>query len=197
MKQQNIVKVFYDLETTGVNPKRNSIHQIAMIIEIDEQVVEEINFKVAPHPKAEIEEGAMRVCGVTAEQIKTYPPMKEVYKNLIQVLRMYVDAYDPKQKIHLVGFNNRQFDDIFLRAWFEQNGDDFFNSWFWSDSLDVIVLASEYLLARRVDMPSFKLKRVAKEVGLVVKEKELHDALYDVRLTRDIYRIVTRRELEI
>ena len=45
-------------------------------------------------------------------------------------------------------------------------------------------------------MPSFKLKRVAKELGILVEEEKLHDAVYNVYLTREIYRIVTGLELE-
>jgi DNA polymerase-3 subunit epsilon len=40
-------------------------------------------------------------------------------------------------------------------------------------------------------MPDFKLKTVAKEVGLVIDESKLHDAVYDVMLTRDIYKLIT------
>ena len=46
-------------------------------------------------------------------------------------------------------------------------------------------------------MPSFKLKRVGLELGLAVDPDSLHDALFDARLTRDIYRIVTGIEIEL
>jgi len=96
-----------------------------------------------------------------------------------------------------VGYNNRGFDDIFLRAWFDLCKDTYFGSWFWPDSLDVLVLASEYLLDRRSSMESFKLHRVASEIGLVFDKKDLHDAVADAWLTRDVYNIVTERMIEI
>lgn len=46
-------------------------------------------------------------------------------------------------------------------------------------------------------MPNFKLKTVAKELGLDVEDDKLHDARYDVLLTRDIYRIVTNLDIEL
>ena len=46
-------------------------------------------------------------------------------------------------------------------------------------------------------MPSFKQQRVAKELGVQVDDSRLHDALYDVNLTREIYRIVTGLEMEL
>tara|TARA_R110002124_G_C8955158_1_gene513620 strand:+ start:2729 stop:3307 length:579 start_codon:yes stop_codon:yes gene_type:complete len=192
-----MIKIFYDVETTGLNPKLHSVHQLAGIVEVDGSLVEEFNYKVRPHPKAEITKEAMSVCKKSEEEILGYPEMSTVHKRFVKMLGKYVSKYDAKQKIHLVGFNNRCFDDLFLRAFFELNGDKFMGSWFWTDSLDVICLASEYLQHRRSEMPSFKLKRVAKEIGLVVDQQGLHDALFDARLTRDIYRTVTGIEYEI
>lgn len=192
-----MIKVFYDLETTGTKVNKHSIHQIAGCVEIDNKVVEWFDIKSRPHPKATIEPEALGVCGVTKEQILSYPDMKIAYFDFTQMLSKYIDKYNNKQKAVLVGYNNRGFDDFFIRAWFEQNGDQFIGSWFWNNTLDVLVLATEYLGARRINMPSFKLKRVAKELGIQVDESKLHDAKYDIELTRNVYRIVTGRVFEI
>lgn len=192
-----MIKVFYDLETTGVNPKKHSLHQIAGCIEVDDEVVEWFDIKSKPHPKAIYEPEAMSIGGVTEAQLRGYQDMGVAYNIFKGILSKYIDKYNPKQKAVLVGYNNRYFDDVFLRVWFEQNGDNFIGSWFWNNSLDVLVLSTEYLLDRREDMPSFKLKRVAKEVGIPVDESKLHDAKYDIMLTRQVYRIVTGRDFEI
>lgn len=193
----SIKKLFYDVETTGVDERKHSIHQISGCVEIDNEIVEYFNFLTRPNPKARIEEEALKVGGVTLEQIQAYPPMEVVFGQLKALLRKYCDPYDKKDKFYLVGFNNRGFDDRFLRAWFEQNEDQYFGSWFWSNSLDVMVQASEYLINRRVNMTDFKLMTVAAEVGLVVDESKLHDAKYDIELTRSIYRIVTGLDYEL
>jgi len=192
-----IVKFFYDLETTGLNPKKHGVHQISGCIEVNNMVLEEFNFLVLPNQKAKIEVEALQKCNVTEEQILAYPEMYAVYKKIINMLKKYIDKYDAQDKAWLIGFNNRAFDDVFFRAWFEQNGDTFFGSWFWPDSLDVLVLASQYLIERRSKMPTFKLHRVAAELGLEVDEKKLHDAQYDIHLTRQIYRIVTGIDIEL
>lgn len=133
---------FYDLETTGTNPGRHGIHQISGEIVIDGKTVETFDYKVQPNPKAQIEDAALEVGGVTREQIMAYPPMGQVYTELVKMLSKYVNKYDKTDKFHLVGYNNRGFDDNFFRGFFLQNGDNFFGSWFWSDSIDVLVLAS-------------------------------------------------------
>jgi len=192
-----IKKFFYDLETTGTDPRKHSIHQIAGLIEIDDVVVHEFNIKTRPHPKAKIEAEALAVGKVTEDEIMAYQPMNEAYMDLIGILSKYVDKYNKKDKMWMVGYNNRQFDDPFMRCWFEQNKDQFMGSWFWSDSLDVMALASEYLIDRRANMPSFKQSRVAMELGIQVDLDKLHDAAYDMKLMRQIYRIVTKREIEL
>lgn len=192
-----IKKLFYDLETTGVDERQNGIHQISGCLEVDGEVVEQFNWNVAPNPKAKITLEALQVCGVTEEHIKAYEPMEVVFKHFKAMLRRHCDPYDTKDKIYLVGFNNAYFDNKFLRAWFTQNGDSYFGSWFHSGSLDVMVLAGQYLIDRRVKMLNFKLATVAKEVGIYVDESRLHDALYDIELTREVYRIVTGIEIAL
>lgn len=192
-----MVKVFYDTETTGLNHLKHSIHNLAGYIEVDGKVVDEFDIYMAPHEKALIEKEAMKVCGVTEEQIRAYSPYKTGKKQFTDLLGKYVDRYNPKQKAYLIGFNNKAFDDDFLRTLFELCGDTFFNSWFFSDSQDVMVFASHYLEDRRIDMPSFKLKRVAMTLGIEVDKTKLHGAKFDAYLTRLVYRITTGIALEI
>jgi DNA polymerase-3 subunit epsilon len=72
-----------------------------------------------------------------------------------------------------------------------QNGDNYFGSWFWSNTLDVMVLATAFLATRRPDMENFKLSTVAKTLGIEVKDDSLHNAMYDIDLTKAIFNIVT------
>lgn len=187
--------LFYDLETTGVKPWRNGIHQIAGILDIDGEVVEEFNLLVKPHPQATLEAEALALAEhlkhptMTPEQVlDTFDDMKEVHKHLTDhILGRHVSRYDKKDKIFLCGYNNSQFDNQFFRFWFEQCGDPYFNAWFWINPLDVMVLATKYFRYEREQMPDFKLVTVAKRIGMQVEEERLHDALYDIQLTRDLY----------
>lgn len=184
--------IYFDLETTGVNFWQHGIHQISGAIEIDGEIKEEFNFKVAPNPSAKIEQEALNVGGVTLELIQSYAPMKQVYGELITLLSKYVDKFDKKDKFFLCGYNNASFDNQFLRAFFVQNNDNYFGSWFWSSSIDVMVLATQHLMDARPNMVDFKLKTVAKQCGIEIDESKLHDASYDIMLTRLIYKQITK-----
>lgn len=182
--------LFFDLETTRTNPGRNGIHQISGSIIIDGKHIQDFDFHVQPNPKVTIEEEALKVAGVTCEQILAYPLMGQVYSEFVVMLAKYMDKFNKKDKFFLVGYNNAAFDNQFLRGFFLQNGDVYFGSWFWANSIDVMVLASAYLAERCPEMENFKLSTVAKFLGVSVSDDSLHNALYDIELTWVVYDIV-------
>jgi len=183
--------LFFDLETTGTLVSRHGIHQISGMVVIDGEIREKFNLHVRPNPKAEIVQEALDIAGVTKEKIMEYPPMEEIYRQFVDMLSKYVDKYDRQDKFFLAGYNNASFDNQFLRAWFIQNGDKYFGSWFWSNSIDVMVLATPYLAARRAEMENFKQGTVARSLGIDVDPNRLHDALYDIEICKAIFDIVS------
>ena len=183
---------FFDLETTGIKYWRNGIHQISGQIVIDGETKEYFNFNVCPNPQCEIDDEALKVCNVTRQQILSYPPIKDVYNQLIELLSKYIDKYDKTDKFFLAGYNNASFDNHFLKAFFVQNGDNYFYSWFWVNSIDVMVLASQYLMTERSKMKDFKQETVARELGIPIESVKLHDAKYDIELTKAIWDIITK-----
>lgn len=184
--------LFFDLETTGTYPGKHGIHQMSGMIVIDGEIKEKFDFKVRPNPQAEILDEALEVAGVTRDQILAYPPMGEVYHQFVDgILAKYVDRYNKTDKFFLVGYNNASFDNQFLRGFFLQNGDKYFGSWFWANCMDVMVLATPYLAAKRAEMKDFKQGTVAKALGIPVEDEKLHDVLYDIEICKAIFDIVT------
>lgn len=179
---------YYDVESTGLNHWRHGVHQIAGIMEIDGEVVGEIKLDLQPYKDAVIVEESVLMSGKTLEDLKNSMPFEKAYKELTDFfLKKYCNKFDKKDKIHLAGYNNASFDNHFLRAFFVQNGDKYFNSWFWIDSIDVMVLASHLLMDMRAEMKDFKLSTVAATLGIKVDESKLHDAMYDIILTKAVY----------
>lgn len=206
--------MYYDLETTGVDYKVSSVRQISGFLEIDGKVTDEFNFMVKPIVKNLIgfehnvwvgeeisingviwNKGAIELVksqGISSKDVENYTPHMEVYEEIVNMLLKYISRYNNKEKFHLIGFNNRFFDDPFFRRWFEDCGDKYFGSYFWADSIDALCIASHYLKDRRHEMENFKLMTVARFLGIEVDESQLHDALYDVKLTKEIYERCTK-----
>lgn len=55
-----------------------------------------------------------------------------------------------------------------------------------------MLLAAYVLRERRPHMPNFKLMTVARELGIEVDESRLHDAEYDIELTKAMYKAVIK-----
>ncbi len=179
--------LFFDLETTGTQSDKHGIHQLSGSVVINGEVKETFDLHVQPHPGAVIEQGALDVAGVTQEQIMAYPPMPVVYGQFINIISKYDDRYNKTDKFFLAGYNISNFDNPFLRAWFGHNGDKYFGSYFWPNCLDVMVLATPFLLEQRPQMMNFKQGNVAKTLGIPVDDTKLHDALYDIEICKSIY----------
>lgn len=179
--------LFFDLETTGTNPAKHGIHQISGKVIIDGEIKEEFDIHVQPNPQAIIEDEALKVAGVTRQDLATYVPMHVGYQQLIGILSKYVDRYDKHDKMFLAGYNVAAFDVPFLRGFFLQNGDNYFGSWFWSAPIDVMVLAITHLMDDRPNMENFKQGTVAKHLGIDVDDNKLHDAGYDIDICYAIY----------
>lgn len=185
--------MFFDLETTGLDSRACAIHQMSGEIVINGKTREQFNFKIRPHDGAMISEEALEVSGVTKDQIMEYTESGIVYNKFVKMLGKYVDKYNKKDKFFLVGYNNAHFDNEFLRAFFDHNDDRYFGSWFWSNSIDVMVIASLYTMKTRAYIENFKQSTVAKFLGIPVEEDKLHDAMYDIYLCREILKRVAKR----
>ena len=82
-------KLFFDLETTGLDYKTNAIHQFSGCIELDGTVIESFNFKIKPFEGAVIVPKALETSNVTEEQIMAYPPAEGVFAEFMRMLLHY------------------------------------------------------------------------------------------------------------
>ncbi len=187
--------LFIDVETTGLSPWKCGIVQIAGFVEIDEEEKETFNIKMRPRSEDDLQPGAMKMhekAGVNVldeARLSNY----QGYEFLVQVLGNYVDRFDKKDKFHFCGYNSHSFDMPFVHQLFIRQDDKFFRSWFHYPSIDVMLMASFHLRLSRHLLVNFKQSTVAQVYGIEVEEESLHDALYDVRLTRGIYKEIVRQ----
>ena len=192
MKGPSMQKLFFfDLETTGLDPIKCAIHQIAGKVIIDGEVKEGFNIHCRPFAGAVVDDYALEVADVTKEQIMGYQPMEDAFSQLLQILDRYVEKYDRTDKFFIAGYNIAAFDVPFLRKFFTRNGNNYFGSYFWSVPLDVIILAEAKLMNVRSSMENFRQGTVARQLGIDIQEANLHDALYDVDVCYEIYKRIT------
>lgn len=187
----------FDLETSGLDPKRNGIHQIAGRIYVDGVMEKEFYQDVKLMPGDEYEIKALEISGKKPEDLlsESHCSPKGLYKSLIKELEKHCDKFDKTDKYFLMGYNSQSFDNAFLREFFAKNGDNYFYSWFWSAGLDVMILAQQFLIKERHSMPNFQLGTVANHLGFDAEEKDLHNAFFDLNLHEAIYQKITGTKL--
>lgn len=176
------MKVFwFDVETGGLDEKKNPILQLAYVIEIDGQRMAFGEFKSKGFKGCEINDKALAVNGLTLFQVSTYPPEIEMFDGLIGVLSAYVDRYDKTDKFVLAGYNVR-FDERFLRALWERHGDKYFGAWFAFNTIDPSNVVRFMQYAGKIpELAQMRLTDVAKL--LEVEQPNAHDALVDIEMT--------------
>jgi DNA polymerase-3 subunit epsilon len=179
--------IFCDTETSGLDPSKHALIQIAGLIDIDGEIKESFDIRMQPFKNQFLSKESLKVNGLTFEDISKYVKPQEGYNQFIEILSKYVSKFDKSDKFFFVGFNS-SFDDTFLRQFFVNCEDQYYGSWFWWPTIDVATFAMEFLKEERSKFPNFKLATVAKSLGIDVDESRLHEALYDSILTRSIYR---------
>lgn len=179
--------LFYNVKTTGLDPMRHGIHRICGEVVVDGISQESFDLPVQPNPSAEIDEAALSITGVSREEVLSYPPLSHVFSQFVGILNKYVDRFNPTDKFFLVGFNNKTFDDNFLREFFLQNNDRFFGSYFWSNSFDMMSVATPPLASVRHTMRDFRLPSVASACGVDVSAEEYKGDMGNVRLTKAVF----------
>ena len=187
-------RMFVDCETTGTDSRINCIHQLSGCLEIDGKIVEEFDFKIRPFKGCIIKQEALEVSGVTVEEIMQYPSEMESYYEFKNMLARYINEFDKTQHWFIIGYNVK-FDAEFINAMFLRNDDKFFYSLCWGNVIDAMSLASDMLATIRHEMSDFKLNTVARQFGIIVDETKLHDAQYDIEITRAVYYKVKRPDI--
>lgn len=180
-------ELYLDLETTGLNSYRNGIWQIAAILYEEGEEKEEFNEVCNIFSTQECHPKALEMASLTEESLKDFNPPKEAYRQFKALLEKYIDPFNKQDKMFMYGYNVR-FDDDFLRQFFYNNQDRFYGSYFWNPAIDIMNLAMEKLKNQRPLMRNFKQGTVARSLDIEIEEEKLHDALYDIRVSREIHK---------
>ena len=182
-------KIFWlDCETTGLDPQKNALIQIAALIEIDGKIKNRLNLFLKPLDIDKVDPKALELQGRTIEEIKKYPPPEKSFKILKEEMSLFVDKFDKHDKFVMAGYYVK-FDIDFLRAFFEKLNDNYFGSWFFSVSYDVQFLIAQQIIKKSLRTPNYKLSTMCEKFGVKIKA---HDAMSDIMATRELAAILLK-----
>lgn len=191
---------FYDLETSGLNPRDDRIMQFAGI-RTDEQfnqIGDPYNLLVTLNDDTLPSPGALMVTGVTPQQTR-----EEGYTEA-QFAKIFAEEVCTPDTI-VLGFNSIRFDDEFIRALLWRN---YYDPYEWSykdgrsrwDMLDVVRL-TRALRPEGIRWPMVDGKAVNK-LELLSKENDLehtkaHDALSDVEALIGVTKLIASKQPQL
>lgn len=185
---KDMKRVWVDKETTGTDPLRHSVIQLAAIVEINGEVVDEFECFLAPLPGRLIDPRALEVNQRTEDEIKAFPPASVGYSEFKKVLSKHINPYDRGDKAFFSGFN-AIFDFNMGHTLAQGVGDKYFGSWFYYPPLDVAVIAGHKLAHVRHTFPNWKLGTLCAHAGIKPEDfgGNAHDALVDISMTRALF----------
>jgi len=191
---------FYDLETSGLDPRQDRIMQFAGIRTTPElkQVGEPYNILVKLNDDTLPAPDALMVTGITPQQTQSDGLTEAEFANLL------VNEIFTEDTI-AIGFNNIHFDDEFIRTLFWRTFNDPYE-WSWRDGrgrwdlLDVVRM-TRALRPEGIEWPIVDGKEVNK-LELITKQNGIdhlkaHDALSDVEALIAVTQLIKDRQPQL
>ncbi len=183
--------VFFDLETTGLDPVENRIIEFSAVkFDICKSTTatepfvlkERDKITVYINPEEPLSEKIVEITGYTDEFLADKPTEVEVF----DTIRDFI----PENCI-VAGYNNNSFDNCFMDSLYKRNGDVFRYSY----TVDVLKMARQLL--NKKDVGSFNLTNIAHCLG-VDEGIAFHKASDDTEATIRVFgSLVTRLKDEI
>ena len=118
---------------------------------------------------------------------------QEAHKKLISILSKYINRYNRSDKFIIAG-HNVKFDFDFLVEFFNKNNDKYLGSWIeyqFSSCIDTLPLVQIMRFKGAIDVENCRLVTASKEFGVDLKNS--HNALADIRATRELFYKINKR----
>jgi DNA polymerase-3 subunit epsilon len=174
--------LWFDTETTGLDPVKHDVIQIAGKVIVDGHDVDEFNLVCQPHDFTTIDMSALDVNGRTVDELRGFNDPGVMYGELMEIFGRHIDKFDKKDKFVSCGQNVR-FDINFMAEFWKKCGDNYFFSWMAPAPLDTMQLAVMLeMKENRKIFSSYKLEIIY--FTLFGAEMEgAHDAMSDIDAT--------------
>lgn len=173
--------IYFDFETTGLNPYHDKIIEYAFLVDEDEYTYSDndTNINSLVNPKQKFEKKITDITGIYPEELIEYDTIE---KHLYRIYHFIDGEYSKSifnvkfPDIYLVAHNCHGFDELFIRKMYK-NTDYNIDNWKFIDSL---------LLAKKLlpNIKSYSLDSLSKHFST---EKGNHRALDDTKALKQVY----------
>jgi DNA polymerase III alpha subunit (gram-positive type) len=186
--------LYLDLETTGLDPKKNGIVQLAAIYTEDGEEISTIDITMNPSTRrggVEIDDKALQINKRTRDEIASFQDYDSAFTEFIGWLDQYVDEEVKWDIMIPVGFNSSQFDIPFLKEWFAAQ-DEEYHSYFGYKDVDVFAFVKVLKFFKKFESKNDQLKTLCKKYDI---EINAHEAMSDIRATKELFKVLEEKYL--
>jgi len=181
------VKVLYfDTETTGLDPVKNDIVQLSGAIEVDGKIKESFDIKMQPHSYNNVSKEALEVHDMSLDTIKTFQPPLKGYYEFTGILKKYIEKFNKEDKLYPAGYNVG-FDVNVLAEFFKKCNDKYLGSWWNWKAIDPLPVLRWMDMKGVLSLENYKLETVCKHFGIPITA---HDAMSDIMATIKVIKTV-------
>jgi DNA polymerase-3 subunit epsilon len=180
--------LWFDSETGGKDHKTDALIQLAAVIEIDGEIVDEIDLKMQPIKGKKINHEAIAIHNMTLDQIKTFQVAHVAHTHFETFLSKY-NKYPTKSSRYIMAGYNPQFDCDFVNQWYQDISGGPYAYWkhLQFAPIDVLPTLRAMRYYKIIDVPDVKLETVCNYFGVQIKA---HDALSDIKATREVTKLL-------
>ena len=184
--------LYIDLETTGLNAQKNGVWQIAGAIEIGGEIKDEFDFKCQTVKGDVIDDKALKVGGITREQLMSFEDPFDTYRKLVKVFERHVNKFNFHERFYIGGYNVH-FDVDFISNWFKKFCNDKYGFGSWTNwrKIDPISILHWLAWTGQIRLDNYKLQTVCDAFG--VKLTDAHDAKADIRATIELIQRIRKK----
>jgi DNA polymerase III alpha subunit (gram-positive type) len=177
--KSDLIYITYDTETTGLNPSKNAVCEIAMCVMDNElnDIGEYSSGIIKPIEGREMSQGALNANGITQEQLNEGRDGKVVAKEVVTFIKSFKKQ---KSKVVLCGHNIIKFDNPFLYEFLNEYGYDLgglVNDEFFIDTL--FLSRVKYL-----ESSNYKLGTICQKNNITLVDA--HRALADTKANKEL-----------
>tara|TARA_R110002020_G_scaffold148509_3_gene324356 strand:- start:1019 stop:1627 length:609 start_codon:yes stop_codon:yes gene_type:complete len=184
---------FFDTETSGINPVNDDIWQIAGMVEVNGKVIDAFDIKMRPRYIERIPEKLFKMFNTTKEEMMKYPSRESAFDKVLDFFSKHTDIESRDGSLIPVGHNAASFDMAFFKKFFNEEFK--YKSMEWQHLLDYHCIDTMNLCALAAltgvfpeEADSLRLADSCEIMGIDFDEEEAHDALYDVKKTRSLFK---------
>lgn len=186
--------MWFDCETTGLDPAKNGIVQLSILIEEDGKVVDMFSSHMKPFDGCEYDAKALEINGLKKEDIRKFVPEATVFKALQTFFARNVDYKKRGVNLTPAGYNVR-FDVGFLQALFVRNTKVHYGAVVNYYDDDTFGLVKTLVSAGKIrNYENLKLGTMCAYHG--IKLKNAHDSLADIKATRKLHKKLVKAYLK-